>query len=87
MAKKTQTLAVGSTMVTIPRQLPDGYSKLKISNYGNYDVYIGDTDLVAASGFPIFAQTSEDFELGIGDSLYVVGNVGEPGTLRIMESR
>lgn len=84
---KVQTLAVSTTAVLVPRQLPNGYSKLKICNYGSEDAFVGEDDLVSASGYPIFAQTTEDFDLGVEKDIYVICAVGTATSLRIMELR
>ena len=86
-AIKASSIVVGSTSAVIPRLIDDGYSKMRIKNMGDVDVYIGEEDIVTASGYPIFAQTAEEFEFDTELDVYIVCAAGEAPTVKILETR
>lgn len=76
----TQTPTVITTMLL-------GRKTLRIKNMNDHDVHVGlDESVTTGDGYPIFAQSYEDFNFGPEIEPYIMQSAAGSGDIRILEA-
>lgn len=80
---KSVTVTTTASEIT---KIDSNRNYLRLNNFSDEDVFIGGSSVVTGDGYPLYAQTWQEFNIDKNTDLYVITSTGS-NDLRVMEGK
>lgn len=82
--RPAQAVAVSTSPVILAGSQPSKSTAI-VANTGSATIYLGDSTVTAATGFPLPATDSLSFDLGVAEVLYGICASATSSTMAVLE--